>query len=123
MTFIRQDKFRANGDWVWTRRCTNAEMVIAKDGTKQYKMDGIYVSDRFGDTTLWARIMGVGPKCKDIGVQHIGKYVQLPEFSNGHERAPAIGMSEDDPSVKDREDFFTKEDVLLKTFPAILEKE
>lgn len=119
--FVQQDKVRVNSDFVWTRKCSNGDIEIDKDSTRRFKINGLYVPDKFGDNTNWAIIMGVGPKCKHFGKEHIGLAVQLPEMVTGHYQAPAIGFSEDDESVKDRQDFFTRESILMKLFPATMD--
>lgn len=68
------------GDRLWVRKCFNDHY---RDENGKIV---IYRTDYSADTTNWAEIIDVGPKCKIFSKSDIGSYVMCPEHDSGLKR-------------------------------------
>ena len=82
---ILAGRIRPLGDKVFVIRCTGTDFDVV-NGTRRYKVGEIYVPDEYGDWSNFNRILAVGPKCRYVTQDMIGKTAYLPEMDTGLRR-------------------------------------
>lgn len=87
---MKYKKVSIRGDRLWVRKCFNDHFRDEKGNVLLYR------TDYSADTTTWAQIIDVGPKCKIFSKNDIGSFVMCPEHDNGLKR-----MFEEDFAVKE----------------------
>lgn len=76
MSIHDPEKARPLNDFVLLLKCTN-EHVKDDDGKIL-----IVLTDKSLDRTNWLEIVAIGPKCKDLAPDCVGKLVHLPNWSH-----------------------------------------
>ena len=65
--------FKPLSDWVYIRKCKNEN--ILKDNGEIL----LHLPDEVKENTNWVEILAIGPKCKVLRPEHIGKLVHCSE--------------------------------------------
>lgn len=100
-------KVSPSNDFVFCRKCFNDDLRDEEGNVL------IYRTEAGKDTTNYAEVLAVGPKCRCLTKDDVGKFVLLPEYISGMYRLGSISESED---------FAVREKVILMHMPAVFDE-